>query len=485
MNDLMKSVSGIRGIFGKGINPENVMRFAAHFGLFQRKQNQPIILIERRKFPTQPLPPGVPERRNNPQFQKKIKIVVGRDTRTTGEALANAAIAGLLSVGVDVVWLGIVSTPTLLLSVKELEAHGGICITASHNPGEWNALKFIDSNGMFLYPEVMIEFLKIIENEVIYTSYQTMGKLNNDWQASERHIKKILSIKYLDLPKIRSKRFKVVLDSINGAGCMISASLLKELGCEVIEINSEPNGLFTHPPEPLSHNLSQICVAVKDHKADIGFATDPDVDRLAIINEKGECIGEEYSLLLAEKFILSHVRGNIVTNLSSSTASEDIAREFNVMVIRTPIGEINVGKKMKEIKSPVGGEGNGGIICPEVNYTRDALAGMALILGYMAQSDMLISDLATKIPKYYIAKDKIEIQDEDMDSFFSKVERLFPKASIDKTDGVKFILNKSWIHIRKSGTEPIIRVYAEADSQEKADKLCEEVIKGTLSGARV
>ena len=476
MNELMKSVSGIRGIFGKGINPENVTKFAAHFGLFQMQRNQPIILIERRQYPSQPLPPGVPDRRKNPQFRKKIKIAVGRDTRSTGEALANAVIAGLLSVGVDVIWLGIVSTPTLLLSVKELEAHGGICITASHNPGEWNALKFIDSNGMFLYPEVMNEFLAKIDKEVQYTSFQTMGKLTKDWDATERHIKKILSISYIDVRNIRHKHFKVVLDSINGAGCVISATLLKELGCEVIEINSEPNGLFAHPPEPLSHNLTQLCEAVKDHKADIGFATDPDVDRLVIIDENGICIGEEYSLLLAEKFILSAVPGIIVTNLSSSMASEDIAREFKIKVIRTPIGEINVGKKMKEIRSPVGGEGNGGIICPEVNYTRDALAGMALILGYLAESGKQISQLAAKIPKYYIAKDKIQLQADSIDLLLSKVEQLFPKTTIDKTDGVKFIFEKSWVHIRKSGTEPIIRVYAEADTQEKAEALCRDVI---------
>jgi len=455
MDELMKSVSGIRGIFPTAINPEKVMRFAAQFGCFQKKRYSE---------------PRIPN--------SELKIVVGRDSRITGDTLAHAVISGLLSVGVDVVWLGIVSTPTLLLSVKELSAQGGICITASHNPAQWNAMKFIDANGLFLFPEVMNKFLSLLDNPIEYVPYDQVGRKTEDFDATFRHIQKILSISYLDLEKIRKRRFKVVLDSVNGAGGVISPTLLKELGCEVIEINTEPTGLFSHIPEPLSKNLTQICEAVKIHKANIGFATDPDVDRLAIIDEKGECIGEEYSLLFASKFVLSHKKGDIVTNLSSSMANEDIAKEFGVKVIRTKVGEINVGKMMMEVSSPVGGEGNGGIICPEVNYTRDAIAGMALILGLLSENNNNISEVSSSITRYFISKGKIETDTEKANHIMQKVTNAdwYPDAMIDNTDGIKFVFPDAWIHIRKSGTEPIIRVYVEAINQEKADKLCEEAI---------
>ena len=451
MSELMKSVSGIRGIFGSAITPENVMRFAAHFGSLQKRRS-----VQGRKGRT--------------------KIVVGRDSRTTGDALSHAAIAGLLSVGVDVVWIGIVATPTLLLNVKELNAQGGICITASHNPAQWNAMKFADANGMFLFPEVMSEYLDMLDKEVEYVNWDEMGVKSEDFDASWNHIKKILSIGYLDLEAIRKKKYKVVLDSVNGAGGVISPTLLREFGCEVIEVNSEPTGYFAHEPEPLAKNLTQICEEVKKHKADIGFATDPDVDRLVIIDENGVCVGEEFSLLLAEKFILRHRRGDIVTNLSSSMANEDIAKEFGVDVIRTKVGEINVGKQMLAISSPVGGEGNGGIICPEVNYTRDAVVGMALILGYMAERGGAISGLVAEIPKYYFAKDKIETSAEKLELIMDKAMKVYSNAKIDLTDGVKIVFDKAWVHIRKSGTEPIIRVYVEAESEAKAQDLCKETI---------
>ncbi len=461
MSNLMMSVSGIRGLFGSGLNPFNAMNFAAQFGLFQKS----------RYFKNE---------------DEKLSIVIGRDSRTTGETIAQAVISGLLSVGVDVVYLGIVSTPTLLLAVEESDACGGMCITASHNPAEWNAIKFVDREGMFLVPEIMNQYLSGIDNEIKFADWDKIGKKTEDFDSSWRHINKILSIPYLDIEKIRNKKFKVVLDSVNGAGGVISPTLLSELGCELIEINSEPHGYFAHTPEPLSKNLKQIEEAVKTHKADIGFATDPDVDRLAIIDETGNCIGEEFSLLLSERFILSALQENgvklndIVTNLSSSMASEDIAKEFGVKVIRTKVGEINVGNTMKEICSPVGGEGNGGIICPDVHYTRDAIAGMALILAYMAKTDKKISELSNQIPHYYFAKSKIETSLENLDKIMSKAETVFNNnkdfkvKNIDKTDGVKIILEKAWIHIRKSGTEPIVRVYVEAESTEKAEKLCND-----------
>jgi len=445
---LMKSVSGIRGIWGNDITPENIMQYAAAFGQFQQS-----------RFP-----------------KKRAKILVGRDSRTTGATLAHSAIAGLLGVGIDVVWLGIVATPTLLYNIKPLKANGGIVITASHNHAQWNALKFVDANGLFLFPKVMDIFLTTLNNCISHPQWDNMGNYSEDFDHSHRHIQKILQISYLPVDTIRKKRFKVVLDSVNGAGCVISPSLLTELGCEVVHINSEPNGHFAHTPEPLSQNLTQICKAVKKHKADVGFATDPDVDRLAIIDENGNCIGEEFSLLLAERFILSHKKGTIVTNLSSSMANDDVAREFKVKVARTKVGEINVGSLMKQLKSPVGGEGNGGIICPEVNYTRDAITGMALILGLLAETGKTVSQLVSTLPKYYIAKNRIESDQTTAQQIVKKAETLYPNAKLDTTDGVKIIFKDAWIHIRKSGTEPIVRVYVEATSQEEADRLCEETM---------
>ncbi len=442
MSKLMISVSGVRGIFGESLTPEISQKYASHFGI----------------------------------YCDHGKIIVGRDSRTSGPEMFRAVSTGLKSVGCDVVDLGIVSTPTVLLAVEESDAKGGISITASHNPAEWNAMKFVSENGMFLFPREAQKFIDSLDEPIGITDSDKTGKLTQDTEATNRHIKKILNISYLDIEKIRSKKFRVVIDSVNGAGGLISPRLLRDLGCEVIELNSEPTGIFAHTPEPLNKNLKQLEEAVAVHKANIGFATDPDVDRLAIVDENGKCIGEELSLLLAEKFILSKVKGDIVTNLSSSMASEDIAKEFGVKVHRTKVGEINVGKKMKEINSPVGGEGNGGIICPEVHYTRDAPAGMALILGYMAEQDRPISKLADEIPKYYFAKDKIKVAPEILDDVMVKAERIFAGYNIDKTDGLKILGDKYWIHLRKSGTEPIIRVYVESDSPEKSQELCRETI---------
>ncbi|MDA3812889.1 MAG: phosphoglucosamine mutase [Candidatus Cloacimonetes bacterium] len=443
MSKLMVSVSGIRGIYGESLTPEIAMRYAAHFGIFCNRG----------------------------------KIIVGRDSRTTGPAMFNAVTSGLMSVGCDVVDLGLVSTPTVLLAVEESDALGGISITASHNPAEWNAMKFVGENGMFLFPENADTFINSLDEPVDYIGWDKIGKLTKDDNATERHIDKIMQITYLDVEKIRSKKFKVVLDCVNGAGGMIAPQLLRDLGCEVIELNCEPTGIFAHVPEPLNRNLGDLEQAVADHKADLGFATDPDVDRLAIVDENGNCIGEEFSLLLSEKFILSKVRGDIVTNLSSSMASEDIAAKFGVNVHRTKVGEINVGKKMMEINSPVGGEGNGGIICPEVHFTRDAPAGMAIILGFLAESGKTVSELSEQIPKYYFAKNKIKVDPSKLDTIMQKVPDIFSDYQLDTTDGIKILGDKFWIHIRKSGTEPIIRVYVESETAEKSEQICIDTIE--------
>ena len=443
MSKLMVSVSGVRGIFGKSITPEIAMNFAAHFGI----------------------------------LSKRGKIIVGRDSRTTGPAMFHAIVSGLLSVGCDVVDLGIVSTPTVLLSVEDSDADGGISITASHNPAQWNAMKFVGKNGMFLFPEKASEFIASLDEPIEYTSWENMGELSFDSAASERHLNKILKIPYLNIDEIKAKKFKVVIDCVNGAGGVIAPELLRRLGCEVIELNCETTGHFAHTPEPLNKNLKQLEDRVKKYKADIGFATDPDVDRLSVVSEKGECIGEELSLLLSEKFVLSKKKGDIVTNLSSSMASEDIANIFGVKVHRTKVGEINVGKKMMELKSPIGGEGNGGVICPEVHFTRDAPAGMALILGYLAETNKSVSELAVEIPKYYFAKDKIKVDPAKLDDIMGKVPQTFAEYKLDRTDGIKVLGDNFWIHIRKSGTEPIIRVYVESETPQRSEELCKNTIE--------
>jgi phosphomannomutase len=458
MNDgLMISVSGIRGIFGVSLTPEVVLKYSAHFGIYCQNSRK--------------------ERNSFSQFNEfdKTIIVIGRDSRTTGKTLCYAVRSALMGVGCDVIDLGMVSTPTLLLAVKELKADGGICITASHNPSHWNALKLCSHKGMFLFPEDAQRFLESTDRSIHYADWDRQGKAIYNLEATNNHIEKILSIPYVDFDSIRQKRVKVVIDSVNGAGGLISPVLLKRLNCEVIEINSEATGYFAHKPEPLSENLSQIKEAVIHNKADLGFATDPDVDRLSVISEQGETIGEELSLVLAAKYVLSIKRGDIVTNCSTTMAIDDIAAAFGVQVHRTKVGEINVGKKMLEINSPIGGEGNGGIILPEVNYTRDAPVGMVLILALLAQEDKPLSEIVRQIPKYYITKDKIEAKSEFLDDALKKAEQIYAHEKIDKTDGLKIIGDKYWIHIRKSGTEPIMRIYVESDSQNRSDMLCKEV----------
>lgn len=447
MSKLMASVSGVRGIFGESLTPPIVQKYVSSFGLMQKKAHG------------------------------KGKIIIGRDSRTTGEVMMHIVASTLMSIGLDVCYLGIASTPTILLAVEESDAIGGIAITASHNPPQWNAMKFVDSDGMFLAPQKAADFLSSVDQDIPWANWEEIGKFTLDNYAIQRHLDKVLAIDYLDLAKIRSRNFKVVLDSVNGAGAFTSETLLKALGCEVISINSEPTGIFAHPAEPLNKNLGQLEEAVQKHQADLGFATDPDVDRLSIVSDQGKCIGEELSIVLCELFVLPKRKGDIVVNLSTSMLSDDIAKKFGVKVHRTKVGEINVGKKMQEISSPIGGEGNGGIICPEVHYTRDAPAGMALILGLLAESGKSISELVAELPKYYFAKDKLELRPSEMQAAMAKVPKILEGYEIDTQDGIKGTKADHWIHVRKSGTEPIIRVYVESSSQAKSDEICQNTLQ--------
>lgn len=451
----MTGVSGVRGVFGDTLNPIVVQKYVARFAAFQAESNP----------------------------DKPKHIIVGRDSRTTGLAMLHSIVATLISMGFDVTELGIVSTPTVLLAVENSDAIGGIAITASHNPPQWNAMKFVDADGMFLSASKAEAFLASVDQPIIWESWQNMGKLTSDCNAIESHINKVLAIPYINVEAIKAKRYKVVLDSVNGAGGLMTPSLLKQLGCTVYEINGEPTGVFAHPAEPLNENLSQLEDAVKFYNADIGFATDPDVDRLSIVSEKGECIGEELTVALAQLFVLPKQKGDVVVNLSSSMITDFIAAKFGVRVHRTRIGEINVGKKMQELVSTIGGEGNGGVICPAVHYTRDAIAGIALVLGLMAESGNSVSELVNSLPKYYFAKDKLSFEAHQMDAVMQAVPKLLSTYEIDITDGIKGTASDHWIHIRKSGTEPIIRIYVESDSPQKSRQLCDTMMQGLRQAA--
>jgi len=453
MNKLMTSVSGVRGVFADTLNPIITIQFAARFAEFQKSSH-----------------PGCTPR-----------IIVGRDSRTTGLVMLHSIIAALIGTGCEVTDIGIVPTPTVLLAVEESEAIGGIAITASHNPPQWNAMKFVDADGMFLAPEKAQLFLGTAQEPVYWSQWNSMGKLTHDDNAIDRHIAKVLAIPYLNIDQIRNRQFKVVIDSVNGAGGLISPRFLKELGCTVYEINSAPSGIFAHVAEPLNENLGQLEEAVEFYGADLGFATDPDVDRLSVVSERGKCIGEELSVALSELFVLPKRRGDVVVNLSSSMLSEDIAAKYQVKVHRTKVGEINVGKMMQSLRSPIGGEGNGGIICPDVHYTRDAIAGMALILGLLAESEGSLSDLVSSLPSYYFAKDKLQLESSQMDSVMNLIPTLLNGYEFDTQDGIKAIGEKHWLHIRKSGTEPIIRIYVESDSPQRSRQLCDELINKVRS----
>ena len=444
MSQLMKSVSGIRGIVGDSLTTELVLTFAKRFGVFSGRG----------------------------------KVVVGRDSRTTGKMLLSAVSAGLMSVGADVIDLGICPTPTVLLAVENLEADGGIAITASHNPPEWNALKLISDTGTFLTPEQSKNFWNIPEDELHDLDWAHIGSFSQYAFAIEDHIKAIMELSIIPTEKIKEKNYKVVIDSTNGAGGLMSPLLLKALGCEVIELYSKPNGMFSRIAEPAAQNLGALEDEVIKHKADIGFATDPDVDRLSIVSNNGTALGTEYTLLLAEKYVLSQKKGNIATNLSSSMASDVIAKEHGVEIFRSPVGEINVAEVMKEHNCVIGGEGNGGIILPDLHFTRDAPLGMALILSYMATSGKKISELAAEIPKYYMHKTKLDLAENiDFDEVSERILEDFSDKKLDTQDGIKIIDADFWIHIRKSGTEPIVRIIAESSSEEGSNKLCKQIIQ--------
>jgi phosphomannomutase len=445
MNELIRSVSGIRGIWGQSLFPDTVSNYSAAFGTYVNAG----------------------------------KVVIGRDTRTTGETLKNASIAGLISAGCEVFDIGVCPTPTCQLMVEELHAVGGIVITASHNPANWNGLKFLDSNGQFLDELEHRKFLDIFDNNKIKRFPLSQHKFVHDdeelnKQAIETHISRIMS--YINTDSIKKRPLKVVLDACNGAGSKVIIPFLEKLGCQIIKLNCLENGIFPRGPEPTPENLSELCAKVKKNGADIGFAVDPDADRLGIVSEKGEALNEEMTLPLVALNILQKKDGLVVTNLSTSMAVDFVAQKFNSRVIRTKIGEANLVSTMKTLNCYVGGEGHGGVIVPEIHYARDATVGIGIILELISESKKFISKLSKLIPKFYIVKRKITCPASRSVEIINKLKSESPDQNIDTTDGLRIDWGDSWLHIRKSGTEDIIRVIAESKSEEEANNLVEESI---------
>lgn len=430
---LMISVAGVRGVVGESLTPEAVARYAAAFGTF--------------------LGQGL--------------VVLGRDSRPSGQILAMAAEAGLRAAGCDVVRLGVVPTPTVQLMVKLLKARGGIAVTASHNPPQWNALKFIGRGGEFLDKEAGREFLRLHgEGRIEYVAHDKIGDASDHSQAIFEHVDKILSLSFIPISKIKKRKYKVVVDTCHGAGGPIFKELLDRLGCKTISLHHEPSGEFSRPIEPLARNLSELEAAVKKHKADAGFATDADVDRLSIVTEKGQAIGEECTLALAAGWRLAKKRGLVVTNLSTSRMVDDIAARHGGKVLRTAVGEANVVSAMKKGRAVLGGEGNGGVIIPELQFARDATAAMAMILGMMAKSGEKLSKLASRLPVYSMIKETYHCESPAV--AVKKVAVFFHDRPQDHTDGVKVFFDDGWLHVRGSGTEPIVRAIAESAESKRA-----------------
>ncbi|MCK5032200.1 MAG: phosphoglucosamine mutase [Calditrichia bacterium] len=444
MAALMVSISGVRGIVGESLTPAIIEKYALAYG----------------------------------SFINRGTIILGRDSRTSGEFINNIVQGCLLATGCKVIDVGIVPTPTVQMEILHHKAQGGIAITASHNPPEWNGLKFMDANGRFLSPDNANKvYSEADKGNFNLQKWDDIGSFKSDKNANKRHIKALLKLPYFDVKELRKRKFKVIVDCVNGAGGLIIPQLLEELGCETKVINGEPNGYFAHTPEPLPENLTELSKTVKKEKADIGFAVDPDVDRCAIIANKGNIIGEEYTLALAVKFILSKELGNVVVNMSTSRASEDIAKYYNCPFIRTKVGEINVAEEMVKSEAIIGGEGNGGVILPELHLGRDAPAAVALTLQALLEFDGSMNELFLSLPQYKIVKKKISIEGLNPDELLQKMGEKHKNKKIDFLDGLKIDTENTWVHLRKSNTEPIIRVMAEAPTEKEAEKLANTYLK--------
>lgn len=438
---LMVSVSGVRGRVGEALTPEVACQFAGAFGAFSIGRSS------------------------------SRAIVVGRDSRVSGPMFHRAVIAALQSVGADVVDIGMAPTPTVQMAVEQLHAAGGLAITASHNPVEWNALKFISSSGLFLDAEEGAAMRAVLEGGIPRAKWDALGAVTSDDSAIAKHIDAILALPYIDVAGIRSRSFHVALDTCHGAGVTAFPALLERLGCRVSAINLEPHGRFHRPPEPVAENLGELEQLVKETGAVVGFATDPDVDRLALVSEQGRAIGEDYTLALAARVILGKKRGPVVTNLSTSRIVADVAEEAGCPVILCPVGEVNVAVKMRSVGAVVGGEGNGGVILPDLHLGRDAPLAAALILQLLHESNGTLSAVVAQYPHYRIVKDKLDRPAAPLDAVYASIRSALSGAEVDTQDGLRLTWPDRWVHVRPSGTEPIVRVIAEAPTEEGAREL--------------
>lgn len=451
---LIKSISGIRGTIGghagDNLTPLDVVKFTTAYARLIAERN-----------------PG-----------RKLTIVVGRDARISGEMVANLVEGTLLGCGVDVVNVGLCTTPGTELAVTAHKADGGIIITASHNPRQWNALKLLNGDGEFLSDAEGKRVLAMAEEEdYAYPEIDGIGHVVSRESYNERHIEQVLALPLVDVEAVRARKFKVVVDAVNSVGGVVMPELLRRLGCEVVELNCEPTGEFAHNPEPLPQNLTEIAEVIVREKADLGIVVDPDVDRLAFVNEDGTMFVEEYTLVAVADYVLSHKVGNTVSNLSSSRALRDVTERRGGRYYASAVGEVNVVAKMKEVGAVIGGEGNGGVIYPELHYGRDALVGTALFLTYLAQRGLTMTQLRATYPAYFASKNKIELTPAiDVDKVLREIKACYAGEQVNDIDGVKIDFAENWVHLRKSNTEPIIRVYTEAKSMEEADALAQRFI---------
>ncbi|HIP49743.1 MAG TPA: phosphoglucosamine mutase [Lutibacter sp.] len=453
---LIKSISGIRGTIGgkisKNLTPIDAVKFAAAYGTWLIKRNT---------------------------NKESLKIVIGRDARISGKMVSSLVSNTLVGLGIDIIDAGLSTTPTVEVAVKLENADGGIIITASHNPKQWNALKLLNEKGEFLNA---IEGEKILElaesDEFNFALVDDIGTYTKKKDFIERHIQEVLNLDLVDVVAIKKANFKVVVDGVNSTGGIAIPQLLKELDVETIKLYCEPNGEFPHNPEPLEENLTEISKLVVQEKADLGIVVDPDVDRLAFINEDGSMFGEEYTLVACADYVLTHTKGNTSSNLSSSRALRDVTKKHGGTYTASAVGEVNVVTKMKETHAVIGGEGNGGIIYPASHYGRDSLVGVALFLSHLAHKDVSCKTLRDSYPSYFMSKNKIQLTPEiNVDLILEKMTQKYQNEDINTIDGVKIDFETEWVHLRKSNTEPIIRIYTESSSQENADALAQRIIE--------
>lgn len=452
---LIKSISGIRGTIGgkqgEGLSPLDVVKFTSAFATFLKKSSN----------------------------KEKLQLVVGRDARISGQMVDSLVVGTLLGMGIDVIETGLSTTPTVEVAVVDKKADGGIIITASHNPMQWNALKLLNEKGEFINAAECNEVLQLAETmDINFSTVEKLGKYITDFNTIDTHIQKVVNLPLVDVEAIKNAGFKVAVDAVDSTGGIAIPRLLKALGVEdVVEINCDPTGKFSHNPEPLPENLTEISSVVKNNNCNLGIVVDPDVDRLALVCEDGEMFGEEYTLVAVSDYVLSNQKGNTVSNMSSTRALRDITEGYGCSYTSSAVGEVNVVEKMKETNAIIGGEGNGGVIYPELHYGRDALVGVALFLTLLAKKGCTVSELRKTYPNYVISKNKIELTpDIDVDNVLKTMAEKYKNQPVNTIGGVKIEFGNEWVHLRKSNTEPIIRIYSESQSMEKANELAQRII---------